>query len=207
MLSQVGCITLPEEILVKVYRGAPLTADELRLMQSHPEIGQNLIKRIPRLEPVAEIIGYQEKCFNGAGLPHDEKRGSEIPLGARILKLALDFDKLLEAKINNLEALKEIQRRGDWYDPSVVDALKVIVTDALTYKTKSISVQELALGMILAEDVVTKNGLLLIASGQEVTCSLYLRVQNYADREMINESVKVRVPVIKGEAATTALAP
>lgn len=207
MLSQVGCITVPEEILMKVYRGASLTADELHLMQSHPQIGHNLINHIPRLEPVAEIIAYQEKRFNGAGLPHDDKHGLEIPLGARILKLALDFDKLLESKIHNLEAIKEIQRRGDWYDPYLVDALKVIVTDGLTYEPQSVSSHALALGMILAADVVTKNGLLLIANGQEVTSSLYLRVQNYADREMIIDSIKVLVPVIKGEAATTALAP
>lgn len=207
MLSQIGCITLPEEILVKVYRGASLTPDELRLMQSHPQTGQNLIKHIPRLEPVAEIIAYQEKCFNGVGLPHDGKRGLEIPLGARILKLALDFDKLLEGKINHLEALKEIQRRGDWYDPSVVEALKVIVTEGMTYETRAVHAHELALGMILAEDVVTKAGLLLIASGQDVTSSLYLRVQNYAERGMITDSIKVLIPVIKGEAATTVLAP
>ncbi len=204
MLSQVGCITVPEEILMKVYRGASLTGDELQLMQSHPQIGHNLINNIPRLEQVAEIIAYQEKRFNGAGVPHDGKRGLEIPLGARILKLALDFDKLLEAKIHNLEALKEIQRRGDWYDPYVVDALKVIVTDGITFESQSVSIQELILGMILAEDLVTEKGLLLIARGQEVTSSLYLRVQNYAEREMIAPSIRVLVPVMKEVAPTKA---
>ncbi|CDM64096.1 HD domain-containing phosphohydrolase [Pyrinomonas methylaliphatogenes] len=200
MLSQVGCITVPEETLLKVYKGATLTVDELRILQAHPQVGHDLIARIPRLEPVAEIIAYQEKLFNGAGTPKDERFGHEIPFGARILKVALDFDKLLEAKLSPAEAYKEMRRRGDWYDPVVVEALgEAIAQSERRFTTKYVFLYELRPGMIIAQDIIATNGLLLIAQGQEVTPSLRMRLENFALRGGLEEPIKVLVPKEDGE--------
>ena len=202
MLSQVGCITVPEETLVKVYQGVALKPEELLMLQAQAQIGHDLIVRIPRLEPVAEIIAYQEKRFNGSGLPHDHKRGQAIPLGARVLKLALDFDKLLEAKINASEAYQEIQRRGDWYDPEVVAALKEALASEVGDEIRLVKVDELTPNMILAEDIISvSHGLPLVTAGQEVTRSLSLRLKNFVERGAITEPVKVRVPLKKAEEA------
>src|SRR4029453_4155649 len=65
MLSQVGCVTIPEETLWRVGNGHPLAPDEIKLMQAHPQIGAGLISHIPRLEAVAEIIAYQDKLYSG----------------------------------------------------------------------------------------------------------------------------------------------
>jgi response regulator RpfG family c-di-GMP phosphodiesterase len=201
LLSQLGCITVPEEILAKVYQGRALQVEELRMMQAHPQVGHDLIARIPRLEPVAQIIAYQEKRFNGSGLPDSGKRGEAIPLGARILKLALDFDKLIESRIGHSEAYREIERRGDWYDPFVVEALKPALAEEISYEARSVKVEELSSGMILAEDIVSVKGLLLIPSGQEVTGSLRLRLQNYVQGRMITGPIKALVPLTKSEGA------
>jgi response regulator RpfG family c-di-GMP phosphodiesterase len=93
-LSQIGCIMLPEEALMKLYRGQPLTEEESQLFNMHPFIASDLLVNIPRMQEIAEIIAYQEKHFDGSGIPHDARSGKEIPLGARILKVALDFDTL-----------------------------------------------------------------------------------------------------------------
>jgi response regulator RpfG family c-di-GMP phosphodiesterase len=196
MLSQIGCITVPEETLLKVYDGRGLTGEELKMLQAHPRVGADLISRIPRLEQVAEIVAFQEKLFNGAGHPHDHKGGSLIPIGARILKVALDFDKLIEAKLSSPEAFKEIKRRSDWYDPRVVDALKTVVVDSdILYDTMYVDVKDLRQDMILADDIMSVNGLLLVAKGQEVTISLQMRLENILQRGGIEEPIKVFVPV------------
>jgi len=59
MLSQVGCITLPADILTKVYSGVKLDPDEQSLYRAHPDLGARLISGIPRLEQVAKIIAGQ----------------------------------------------------------------------------------------------------------------------------------------------------
>ncbi len=195
MLSQVGCITVPEETLAKVYKGTSLTAEELVMLRSHPKVGRDLIANIPRLEEVAEIISYQEKLYNGVGGLAGDKRGSAIPLGGRLLKVALDFDKLVEGKFTREEAYEEIKQRGDWYDPRVVEALKSVVEgNKKKYQVMFVRIRELDANMILAEDIKTANGLLLISEGQDVNMSLRLRLENFLLRGGIKEPIKVFVP-------------
>ena len=196
MLSQIGCITIPEQTLTKVYQGEHLNEEELRMWQSHPQVAHDLIVKIPRLEQVAEIVLYQEKRYNGAGFPGDAKHGSLIPIGARILKLALDFDKLTKSYLSYKEALVEIKRRGDWYDSIVVDALEQVLDKEITHELKYVNVLDLRPGMILAEDIKTTYNLLMVANGQEVTGSLYLRLCSFANTGQIKEPIKVLAPII-----------
>lgn len=198
MLSQIGCITVPEEVLVKSRRGETLTPEELRMMQAHPQIGRDLIARIPRLGPVAEIIAYQDKCFDGSGLPEDGKREQEIPLGARILKLALDFDKLIEAGLSNLEAVEKISKSGDLYDPLIIEALKATLASDTNYEIKTVKVRELTLNMIFAEDVFSTKAELLVTGGQEATKSLCVRLENLSQGGELVGPIKVLVPINRG---------
>jgi response regulator RpfG family c-di-GMP phosphodiesterase len=200
MLSQVGCITVPEETLKKVYDGSSLTPEELRMLQTHPQIGHDLIERIPRLGEVAEMIAYQEKLFNGAGSPPNGKRGYGIPLGSRLLKLALDFDKLSEAKVEDIDAVREIKRREGWYDEAVVEALcHVVKNREVQYDAEYVNVSDLRVHMILADDIMSTSGVLLIAKGQDITISLRLRLENFLARGGIQEPIKVFVPIQHSE--------
>jgi hypothetical protein len=118
-----------------------------------------------------------------------------VPLGARILKLALDFDKLIEAKLSYSEAFTEIERRGDWYQPSVVEALrKVVAASWVVYDPVYVKVGELTMEMILAADIMSVKGEVLIAKGQDVTLSLRMRLENFLVRGGIEEPIKVLVP-------------
>ncbi|GIW55295.1 MAG: hypothetical protein KatS3mg082_1699 [Nitrospiraceae bacterium] len=42
MLSQIGCIILPEEVLKKVYRGDALSPEETQLWKQHPYVAHDL---------------------------------------------------------------------------------------------------------------------------------------------------------------------
>ena len=65
MLSQVGCVTVPAEVVGKAFSDGSLTEDEARMVASHPGVGCQLIRNIPRLEEVAEMIGLQHARFDG----------------------------------------------------------------------------------------------------------------------------------------------
>jgi response regulator RpfG family c-di-GMP phosphodiesterase len=80
-------------------------------------VAAEMLQNIPRMEPVAMIIRYQEKFFYGNGVPADDVKGERIPLGARILKILMDYDALINAGHEAMEAVKIMNKRDGVYDP------------------------------------------------------------------------------------------
>lgn len=192
MLSQLGCVTLPEETLYKVYQGISLSAEEAAMFQAHPRVGSELIENIPRLESVVEIIACQERHFDGSGFPPGPPRGEKIPLGARILKLLFDYDTRIAAGCDGANALAEIRSRKGVYDPELIDAFERMLGTQARNDVRFIKAHELAPGMILDQDLKTVSGVLLVAKGQEVTGSLCTRLKNFARTgKGIQEPIKV----------------
>lgn len=195
MLSQIGFILLPEEALKKIYHGQQLTAEESQLLDMHPFIASDLLNNIPRLEAISKIVAYQEKHFDGSGIPVDAVRREEIPLGARVLKVALDFDTLQTAGDSKSKAIAQLKQRTGWYDPAVVTALEAVVWIEGKFQVKVIPLRELRDNMILDDDVWTESGTLLIAKGQEVTPLIIKRLHNFAETSGVKEPLQVLVPL------------
>jgi response regulator RpfG family c-di-GMP phosphodiesterase len=198
-LSQLGCVSVPEDILRKAACGQPLSPAEVPILAGHPQIGHGLIAQIPRLDGVAEIIRCQGKRYDGVGAAAGEPHGDRIPLGARLLKVALDFDALVMAGRATPEALGELQRRSGEYDPRARTALAVIVQRRIVeYQKTAIDVHDLEPGMVLTEDVVSAVGVLLVAKGQEVTPALKARLRNIADTTGFKEPIRALVASPRG---------
>ncbi len=81
LLSQIGCVTVPESILAKVYGGQDLPGDERQMYERHPEVGSALIAKIPRLQEVGYIVACQDKHFDNPAAK-DGRTETAIPLGA-----------------------------------------------------------------------------------------------------------------------------
>jgi response regulator RpfG family c-di-GMP phosphodiesterase len=207
MLSQLGCVTLPEETVAKVFQGKALSPLEVKIFRDHPKVGHDLIATIPRLEAIAKIIGYQEQHYDGTGIPGDGISGAGIPLGGRVLKVALDFDTLVSGGIRPEEALVSLRERAGWYDPAVVEALGRQFDAQIAEVIRSVPIRGLCDGMILVEEVRSTWGLLLVAKGQDVTTSLRLRLGNIAANGGLIGSVRVMIPAsVEGNEEPTALA-
>lgn len=193
MLSQIGYVTIPTETLEKVHDGRELKANEMEMLEAHPSVGRNLIVNIPRLECVAEAIGYQNKRFDGSGEPSDAIEGKDIPIGARILKVALDYDTLRWSGSAEIDAMVELRKRSGWYDPVVLRALEAVIGFDEAFEFREVMVQELSTLMTLAEDIRTTDGTIVVGKGQEVTTSLCQRVKNFARNRHIKEPFRVFV--------------
>lgn len=195
MLSQIGCIILPEETLQKVCKGSKLTPEESQLYNMHVSIAADLISKIPRMENIAQIILYQEKHYDGSGIPSDACSRENIPLGSRILKACLDFDALLGNGLSKGKALLQLQQRSGWYDPQVLRALEKVIGLEAKYEVKVLRVPQLKENMILAEDVRNNKGVLLITKDQVLTRPLLLHLQNFAMSTGVKEPIRVLVPI------------
>ena len=194
MLSQLGCVTVPEQTLSRVYKGVDLEPAELQMFAGHPQIGSDLIARIPRLETVSDVIAYQEKRFDGTGHPQDSRSGEQIPQGARILKVALDLDTLESKGMARSFAIAELRSRTGWYDPAVLTALETVIQREEQFLLREVALADLDGQMILAADVKTADGVLLVSKGQEVTSSLRQLLKNFSRRSGIVEPIRVLIP-------------
>lgn len=199
MLSQVGCVTIPETTLAKLSSGVELSAEELQTYQGHPRVGHDLIAKIPRLKGVAEIIAYQLKCFDGSGVPHDGKQEDQIPFGARILRLVIDAAQLISVGKSTEDVWSTIHDRKGRYDPALIGALAAVLD--VKYVIKSVEIKHLEENMLLDENIVTQSGDLLVARGREVTSSLRERLKTFATTaRRVREPIRVRCPISRPEA-------
>jgi response regulator RpfG family c-di-GMP phosphodiesterase len=194
-LSQIGCIMLPEDVLGKLYRGQELTGEEQQLFNMHPSIASDLLAHIPRMDKIAEIITFQEKHFDGSGIPHEPLAGKDIPQGARILKAVLDFDTLVARGVPKDETVNHLGKRPGIHDPAVLAALEAVLAVERGYAIRGVKVAELQDDMILDQDLLTVDGRLLITSGYQVNQTMRERLKQFAQSPGVREPIRVRVPV------------
>ena len=192
LLSQIGCVTVPSEIMKKKASGLPLSQKERETFLKHLEVGQALVANIPRLEAVAEAIAYQEKHYDGGGLPFDGKKGKEIPLLARILKVLLDFDDVVLTGKSESQAVEELRRRPGRYDPDVVAALHAELLRAdQGYVVAEVSAEQVQVGMILADDLRTRTNLLLLPRRHEISNTVRICILNFAQSGNLVEPIRI----------------
>ncbi len=194
MLSQVGCIAVPEETLMKVAKRQNLSPKEAQEFHSHPAAGSQLLAKIPRLEEVAEIVAYQDKHYNGDGFPADRRAGAAIPLGSRILKVALDWDALVADGLSEDLAIAEMNDRDGWYDPIVLEALRGLLGIEQVHVIRQVRVDHVPIGAVLAADVRSLGGTLLCSKGQEVTAWIRARLRGYAASVGVAGPIRIFLP-------------
>src|ERR1700733_7533795 len=89
-VSQIGCVTLPQEILSKVEASQALTDEEKGLFESHPEVAGKLLAAIPRLDEVAAIVTAQFGALNNIDLPEDLRQWDIRCAGQLLLRGAIE---------------------------------------------------------------------------------------------------------------------
>ncbi len=193
MLCKMGCMAISEDLVRRKVGGARLDDEEFAEFAEHAAVGAELVKNIPRMEEVAEAIRYQEKCFDGTGYPADSISGEQIPLGARLLKVVLDFDAIEASGAEMKEALERLKAQPQKYDPKVLAAFEKSMQQDIGLKVAKMSIMQLDDSMTLAEDLKTGDDILLIAKGQETTLSVRRHLQNYRDKGLIGNEITVFV--------------
>ncbi|NPV89654.1 MAG: response regulator [Firmicutes bacterium] len=192
LLSQIGCLTIPQEIINKKFKGKTLSYEESKMYLSHPEMGKRLIKNIPRLEEIADAIEYQLKNFDGSGMSKDNLKGKDIPYPSRILRVAIGFLELEERGVQSSHVIEFMRSDKGWYDPEILTALEVeILSSQRGYRITAIDWRLIETGMILADDLKDKNGTIILPKGSEITDAQRASLLNYARFGTITEPIKI----------------
>jgi response regulator RpfG family c-di-GMP phosphodiesterase len=193
LLSQLACITLPQATAAKLYRGQKLEASEQAMVARMPEITEQILADIPRLDDVFAILRERDLDFAPADSSDGAPTGEDIVMGARILRVASDLDALQGSGENSARCYEILRTHHTLYDPVVVNACsRLIEGGALDFDTRGVTVEELRTGMRLSEDMVLESGVLLVPSGQEITVSLLERVRNFDHTARVKEPIWIQ---------------
>jgi two-component system cell cycle response regulator len=103
-------------------------------VRQHTIIGERIVSAAEALRPVGRVVRSSHERWDGAGYP-DGLRGSEIPLGARIVLAcdawdAMTSDRAYRRAMSADDAANELRANaGTQFDPEVVAALLAVVFD------------------------------------------------------------------------------
>ena len=123
-LHDMGKIGINHDILTKP---GSLTEDEWQSMREHPAIGARIVSDLDFLKGAREVVLYHHERYDGRGYP-EGLAGEQIPLEARITKVADAFDAMMSnrpyrASLGLEKAIDElVNGKGTEFDPTVVDA-------------------------------------------------------------------------------------
>lgn len=191
LLSQLGAVTVPVETMTRYFSGAPLSEHERKMIEEHPAVAWRLINSIPRLEQVARIVKHQQHDAGPMEYTAEFDPSDTVRCGAWILRTAIDFDMLMSQGLSRAQSMMSMQTRQDAYHPRVLTALGHIDIQERKDAVKVVRVPELCNGMVLAEDVKSHNGVLIVTRGQKVTDTLRRCLENNYIQSNIPDMVRV----------------
>lgn len=180
ILQDIGTLGFPEKILKKLEKD--MDQVEKALVEQHPILGQSTIQHIRKLYPVSLLIRHHHERYDGLGYP-DNLSGEKIPRGSKIISIVDYFDSLINPwdsseRYSVERAIYELEKeKGRRFDPELINQFIGLLRDVKYEQFESnvieIDIDELKEGMVLASDIRTRRGLLLMAKG-EVINSLHI---------------------------------
>jgi response regulator RpfG family c-di-GMP phosphodiesterase len=133
LLHDIGKLAIPESVLLKP---GPLTPEERDLINTHPDVGRQLLERIPALRQAVPIVYHHHERWDGSGYPLG-LWGEAIPIAARIFAVAEAFevmtvDRPYARAVATEAARQEIATRGgSAFDPAVVASFLAVPAETL----------------------------------------------------------------------------
>ena len=169
LLHNIGKIGLPDRLLDKPYMDLPY--EDRVEFDKHPLRAAAALMALDPLLPAAELIRHHREFYDGAGNPSG-LRGERLPLGARILLVASDYDAMQQGLITHDKLSQEqvlnmiVSGSNTRYDPLVLEVFREQMAHAGNQANIAteflVSSAQLHEGMLLTRDVVTGSGILLL---------------------------------------------
>ena len=187
LLSQLGYWSLPDELLEKIHGADKLTPQEAVASANAPHVAISLLQRVPRLQPVMEIL---------TALDWTDEKVARLGDGAlgrctRILGLVLDYDTLVTRGHSLEVALWTLRSRSVRFGAELIERFAAHVSaEQNVGELRLVALHSVTPGMIIVQDVRTHTGTLVVPPGFEVT-EVFLQRARTFDIELLNRSVQV----------------
>jgi DNA-binding response OmpR family regulator len=184
MLSVIGFVTLPEVVIEKKYSGKILSVEEKLLNDSALLFGADLIKNIPRMEDIAEMIVPTKDIKIGS----DRRKIS----GRDILDVIVDYDNNLLLEEVSESAINKMMQKKSKYNQIVLDTFIEYIRKECEEKIKRVYINDLKAGMIILEDIVTSKNIKVVPKNTTVTSHTLSLILYYTSKDSLPDFVKVK---------------
>lgn len=194
LLSQIGFVGVPNELIEKKFKGVKLSTKEEELYNSNIDIARTLLKNIPRLEKIAYAISYQNKSPEDLTSLKEPFVDENFLFTTKLLKILNDYFFLLESELDEKKAIKILLDNQQKYDTMILSSLEAeILGINQDYVVNSVSIVELKEGMILAAPLLDDNNFMLLPKGTILTEIYLYKILNYSKLRRLQEPIKVLV--------------
>ena len=200
ILHRIGVLGLPDDLRVRPTYS--FNAEERALYEQYPVWGEMALSSSRGLQEVGRIIRHHQEYVNGTGSPGN-KTADAIPLSSKIICLVADFfDVYNGRKIEQLEGFSDAleyicEWKGKRYESSLVDVFVELLKDFSEPAPSKVKVKlaEIEPGDILATDVVTRNGLLLLKRGALITDENLNQLKKHVDS--LEKDFEIRIEPVE----------
>lgn len=187
LLHDIGKLALASAIRAK--SPVDFSPVESKRYQQHAMLGESALLSFDPFRDAANIVKHHHERFDGKGFP-DKLSGNGIPIGARIVAVANDYDNLLLPNNFLGKRLQDtaaheyiIQESGKRYDPEVVQAFDAII-DKVRLLLRSdkevlLTLDKIAPGMVLSQDLVNQHGMVMLVSGRKLSEAHIKKLQQF----------------------------
>lgn len=172
--SQLGFVSLSQELLERMARGDTLAEDERAQIARASETSIKLLANIPRLDAVHELLAMHVHPPLHVGAHWR----SPNEVCAHVLRFAIDLDDL-EGPAGKQLDISVIKAKLKSADAEVLAAYQRVRDAAAAIGTREVALTALRVGMTLAEDVRLATGSLLVARGYEITNQFIERIKGF----------------------------
>ncbi|MDP3843265.1 MAG: response regulator [Oxalobacteraceae bacterium] len=199
LMIDIGKIAFSDEMLTMPV--STMGGDNLAIFRKFPVRGEQLLMPLEDLRGAAKILRSQLERFDGAGFP-DALAADAIPIGARILALASDYDSLqigtlAQRRFRPEEARASIiQGSGKRYDPGVVDAFNDVLNEVeggTTSREVVLATLKLQPGMVLSRDLISRDGHLLLSADHVLDERLIQQILDFEQAGSARLSVSIHL--------------
>jgi CheY-like chemotaxis protein len=195
MLGQVGMMAVPDEVLAEIRQDKAASPEALDVYRSHPALAADLIRRIPRLDTVAEWVGAQPATADQATTPPAGTPAVQTKGGVddrEIYATVMAFVTSVDAGRTAPRVYHDLVGSGV-YRRELLDEVLKAVEQATVRRNGMVNGTELIVGMQLGQDVVTLTGLTLVRSGEILTESMAIRLRHFATGVGVVEPINVLI--------------
>ena len=126
--------------------------------------GTQVLRTMPRLRAIAQIITHQTECWDGSGKPAGLV-GDEIPLESRILALAAEFQYRVNQQKKSrsnpeeivTQALEECKQQSHHFDPKLLETLTLLVMGLQQGMELTVKIPKVSSNMWLLDEPLASN--------------------------------------------------